>query len=293
MKMNYISKIRANLGKYKTIHTMRRSDRIIDGSYNSVYKGRGMNFDDLREYVLGDSIKDVDWKASARSRKLLIREYIVEKRHSFLFVMDSNRRMLADSDKNEEKRNLLLLSAGTIGYLVASNGDYVADICTSDGKVDYFPFKTGMGPLEVILNRYHNAVSLKNYDSLNKSLEFIVKNIHRRMIIVIATDATGLSEIDDSLLRQLTGVHDVLAICATDADLGGRRVLDFDSDVYLPPFFTKDKKLVKLERERKDKILAKCEEKLIKHGIASVNIGSEHEICGSVIKLLEKHKRGR
>ena len=76
MKMTYISRIQGNMKGYKTIYTTKATSRIIDGSYNSIYKGRSMNFDELREYVVGDDIKDMDWKASARSQKLLVRRRV-------------------------------------------------------------------------------------------------------------------------------------------------------------------------------------------------------------------------
>ena len=63
-----------------------------------------MNFDELREYVQGDDIKDIDWKASARSQKLLVRQYIAERKHNVLLVFDTNMNMLGDSDGFEEKR---------------------------------------------------------------------------------------------------------------------------------------------------------------------------------------------
>ena len=82
---------------YKTIYTTKATSRIIDGSYNSIYKGRSMNFDELREYVVGDDIKDMDWKASARSQKLLVRQYIAEKKHNIMLVMDAGKILLDDT----------------------------------------------------------------------------------------------------------------------------------------------------------------------------------------------------
>ncbi len=51
-----------------------------------------MNFEDLREYVVGDNIKDIDWKASARSRNLLVRRYIAEKKHNVMLVFDTGKK---------------------------------------------------------------------------------------------------------------------------------------------------------------------------------------------------------
>lgn len=79
MRMNYIAKIQSNLKGNRVIQTKKATSRLLDGSYYSIYKGRSMNFDELREYVAGDEVKDIDWKASSRSQKLLVRQYIAEK----------------------------------------------------------------------------------------------------------------------------------------------------------------------------------------------------------------------
>ena len=88
MNLDYVSKIKFGLKRYKTIATDKATSRVLDGSYNSIYKGRSMNFDELREYVPGDDIKDIDWKATSRSQKVLIRQYIAEKRHNIMLVME-------------------------------------------------------------------------------------------------------------------------------------------------------------------------------------------------------------
>ena len=126
MKLNYVTKIEGNLKNYKRIHTKKMTTRILDGSYKSIYKGRSMNFEDIRDYVSGDDVKDIDWKASARSQKLLVRQYTAEKKHNIMLVLDTNRRMLADTDKLFEKREIGLMGAGTLAYLVNQNGDYIS-----------------------------------------------------------------------------------------------------------------------------------------------------------------------
>ena len=101
MKMKYITKIKANL----SIYTKKKTSNILEGSYNSIYKGKSMNFEDLREYVIGDNIKDIDWKASARSNKILIKQYIAEKKHNILFILDTGKKMIADTIELESKRH--------------------------------------------------------------------------------------------------------------------------------------------------------------------------------------------
>ena len=126
MNLDYVSKIKFGLKRYKTIATDKATSRVLDGSYNSIYKGRSMNFDELREYVPGDDIKDIDWKATSRSQKVLIRQYIAEKKHNIMLVMDANRRMLAETKTGENKGEVALMAGGTLGYMVTDNGDYVS-----------------------------------------------------------------------------------------------------------------------------------------------------------------------
>ena len=86
MISDYITKVKANISIYAT----QKTSSVLDGTYTSVYMGRSMNFEDLREYVPGDSIRDIDWKASSRSRNLLVKRYVAEKKHNILLLMGLN-----------------------------------------------------------------------------------------------------------------------------------------------------------------------------------------------------------
>ena len=290
MKLEYISRIKDGLRRYKTIATSKTTSRVLDGSYNSIYKGRSMNFDELREYVPGDDVKDIDWKATSRSQKVLIRQYIAEKKHNIMLVMDTNRRMLADSSAGEEKREVALIGGGSLAYMVASNGDYVSAIYSDGEKLCRFPFKMGFLNLEMILSGYNKAVTMKNNSNIDQSLEYIIRNIRRRMIIVIVTDMEGISKVSESLLRQLILVHDVLLINVSDADVFGKNVYGIEQRDYLPAYITRSRKLRKLQQEEKRKVLAECDSKLKKNNIAMTTIKSSRHVERGIIELLEKHK---
>ncbi|MBQ4191416.1 MAG: DUF58 domain-containing protein [Clostridiales bacterium] len=290
MRLEYISRIKDGLKRYKTISTKKTTSRVLDGSYNSIYKGRSMNFDELREYVPGDDVKDIDWKATSRSQKVLIRQYIAEKKHNIMLVMDTNRRMLADTSEGEEKREVALIGGGSLAYMVTSNGDYVSAIYSDGEKMCRFPFRMGFLNLETILSGYNKAVSLKNNSNIDQSLEYIIRNIRRRMIVVIVTDMEGISKVSESLLRQLILVHDVLLINVSDADVFGKNVYGIEQSDYLPAYITRSKKLRKLQQEEKRRVLAECDNKLKRNGIAMTTIRSSSHVERGIIELLEKHK---
>ena len=290
MRLEYISRIKDGLKRYKTISTKKTTSRVLDGSYNSIYKGRSMNFDELREYVPGDDVKDIDWKATSRSQKVLIRQYIAEKKHNIMLVMDTNRRMLADTSEGEEKREVALIGGGSLAYMVTSNGDYVSAIYSDGEKMCRYPFRMGFLNLETILSGYNKAVNIKNNSNIDQSLEYIIRNIRRRMIVVIVTDMEGISKVSESLLRQLILVHDVLLINVSDADVFGKNVYGIEQSDYLPAYITRSKKLRKLQQDEKRRVLAECDNKLKRNGIAMTTIRSSNHVERGIIELLEKHK---
>ena len=84
MKLKYIDKIKANI----SINASKKSTNLLDGLYRSIFKGRSLDFDDLRDYVVGDNSKDIDWKSSIRNGSLLVRRYEALKRHNVVFIID-------------------------------------------------------------------------------------------------------------------------------------------------------------------------------------------------------------
>ncbi|MBP3470197.1 MAG: DUF58 domain-containing protein [Lachnospiraceae bacterium] len=290
MRMNYISKIQASMRRYKMIHTHHATSRILDGSYNSIYKGRSMNFDELREYVPGDEVKDIDWKASSRSQRILVRQYIAEKKHNIMLVMDTNRRMLADTAENEEKREVAIMSAGVLAYLVNSNGDYVSAIYPTEKSLQYFPFKTGLPYIENILNQYHKEVTIKNRSSLDAALDYVLKNIHRKMIMIIVSDLQGIYDISETTLKRLLLTQDILVMNISDAKITGKKVYSIEEGSYMPPFLSENKKLARIESRKQKELKDACEQKLKKYGIAMTTIDHVDEIDTRVIALLEHHR---
>lgn len=290
MRMNYVSKIQSNMKRHSMIHTKKTTSQVLDGSYNSVFKGRSNNFGDLREYIEGDDIKDIDWKASARNRKMLVRQYIAEKRHNIMLVMDTNKRMLAQTTTGEEKREVALMSAGTLACLVNQNGDYVSSTFTSKNLVNHFPFKNGLANIESILGHYHKVVTMDNKSGIWISLDYILHHFKRRMIILIVTDAEGIVSIPDIMLKRLLVLHDILVVRVDDVEFSGNQVYDVELEDYLPDFFMKDKKLIRMEKTRELENDNLCVAKLKHFGIASVTVDSADHLETKIVELLNKHK---
>ena len=285
MIKDYVTKIKANI----SIYSNKKTSNLLDGSYKSIYKGRSMNFEDLREYIIGDNVKDIDWKASARSNHILVRQFVAEKKHNIMIVLDTGKKMLADTKKNEEKKEVALMSAGTIAYLANKNGDYVGSVYNSNNIV-YHQLKMGLYNIEKILNEYNADVEKADKSNLEKSLDYIVKHIKKRLIIFVITDIDGIENVSKNTLEQLTYMNDVMFINVNDADITGSKGFNIDSNKYIPELIFKDKKLQEYELKMKKQMYENAERKLKKYGISMVSIESNSEVPLKIINLLERHR---
>lgn len=284
--MNHITKIQARV----SVLAKKKTSNIFDGSYKSIYSGNGFDFENLREYIPGDNIRDIDWKASARSKNLLIKQYIAEKKHNVLLIFDTGKSFLADTGANECKKDVALNAGGTLAYLAAQNGDNISAVYNRNGMIQYFPLRTGLNNLERILTAYDRE-DFTGYDSdLNKSLEYVMKYISKRMIIFIISDAGGIYKTDDNALKKLCHKHDVLFVSIQDATLTGTDSYDIQKSAYVSDYISHNKELIKLEQQVREQLAKENEKKLIRHAIVSTQIDSEHKIMDKTMELLERHK---
>ena len=285
MKLNYINKIKANI----SIYSSKKTTNILDGTYKSVYKGKSLNFENLREYVINDDVKDIDWKSSARSGTLLVKQFVAEKKHNIMLIMDTGIKMDGDTDLHESKKDIALFAAGTIGYLAIKNNDYVGMIYSKPNKIEFKPFKYNLYNLEEYLCDYEKYAKEKNID-INELLEYTYKNISKKMIIFIITDISGIDKIKANVLKKLNQRHDILVININDNFMLGDDIYDVNQKEYIPEFLLNDKKLNDLEHQIKDELLKKNLNKLKKNNVSFKSLSSKEEISYKIIELLEEHR---
>ena len=284
--MNHIIKIQAKV----SVYAKKKTSNIFDGSYKSIYTGNGLDFENLREYIPGDNIRDIDWKASSRSGNLLVKRYIAEKKHNVMLVFDTGKGMCADTKALQTKKEVVLNVGGTLGYLASKNGDQVGALYNRNGFIQYYPLKSGLDQLERILTGYEKEHFEDYQGNLEKSLDYLIKHIRRKMIICVISDAMGIKCINENTLKKLACQHDVLFVSISDADITSGQSYQIDKGTYIPEFICKNKRLQKLEQETKQRIYEENEKKLLKHRIVLTQIDHEEEIPNKVIELLERYK---
>lgn len=290
------------LRKVKTTMSIvahRRTLELLDGEYASVHHGRSHDFDDLREYQPGDEVKDIDWKATARSHVPLVKRYIASRQHTVVLIVDSGRNLAAAAESGEPKSEVAILVAGVIGSLATRHGDCVALLMGDSERLDEMPGGGSESHLERMLRRIDEAISLDGPRSdLAGVLDRAVRRLRRRsIVVVIADDLAYTSRLDRSLGRLHTR-HEVLWVSIGDADLmargrDDRELVGVETGVGLPAFLRRDRGLRRAfddaSRERRERL----ELGLRSLGIASVRIADSAGAIPGLFRLLERHRRAR
>ncbi len=284
--MKYITKIRAGI----SIYASKKTDNLFEGSYKSIYQGNGLDFENLREYIAGDNTRDIDWKASSRSGKLLVKRYIAEKKHNIMLVFDTDKRMSAHTKSIQIKKEVALYTAGTIGYLSGKNGDQVGAIFSKNGLIQYYQLRTGMHNIERILTEYDKQELEQNGSALEKCLDYILKNSKRKMILFVISDMAGMNRLGEDVWKKLTCQHDVFFVSIGDADLSADRCFDVEKSRYIPFYLTHNKKLQEIEQNTKRRVWEENEKKLLKHGIVCTQIDGEEEIVDKITEMLGRYR---
>ena len=202
-----------------------RTNRLVDdsmaGRYASVFKGRGMDFDRVRNYVPGDDVRTIDWNVTARTGEPHIKLFTEERELTILLMIDVS----ASSDfgsVEDSKRELATEAAGVLAASAIRNRDKVGLILFSDHVELYIP--PGKGRMH-IMRLIREALFFKPSRSgtdVTRALDFANQVVHRKSVVFLVSDFNLGAPFDERMaaLRnklQVTGRrHDVIAVSVTD-----------------------------------------------------------------------------
>lgn len=281
------------------IRANRRVMGLLDGQYASLSRGRSMDFDDLRAYVAGDEVKDIDWKATARHGTPLVRNYSADRQHELLIVADTGRNLAAIAQSGEPKRELAVLVAGVLGYLSLRHGDRVSVIHGNAEGQRRLRAATTEARLEGLLRAIDQAPTLRGPASdLLGLLRHVLTTVRRRCIVVVIADDVAMTEELESVTRLLQARHELLWCTIGDADLvrgvaGGKAMYDVADDSLIPDFVRNNRALLAdfdfAAAERAERI-GRALEVL---GISHTRLTSEATVVTSLLAMLQRRSHAR
>ncbi len=149
-------------------------------------RGEGLEFHQLREYRMGDSLRQIDWKASIRLQKMISREYQQERDQKIIFMLDCGRRMTATDGEYshfDEALNSLLL----LGYVALRQGDAVGLQCFG-GDDRYLPPRKGLNTINKLLNFSYDLTVTPQAPDYMSAVKNLLKREKRRSLIIWLTN---------------------------------------------------------------------------------------------------------
>ncbi|WP_339698921.1 DUF58 domain-containing protein [Algoriphagus aquimarinus] len=202
----------SKLRKYEVM-IRKVANNHLQGEYQSLFKGSGLEFDDLRPYQYGDDIRTIEWKVSAKGHGTFVKTFREDKEQSVFFLLDISGSQDIGQPGNK-KIDQGKIIAGVLTLAAVFEGSQVGLISYSDQKEKLIlpskGSKQGVKMIRGIFN--HENISLKT--DLNSMFMFALNLIKKRAVIVIISDF--IDEGYERPFRALAERHDVVAIQLTD-----------------------------------------------------------------------------
>lgn len=280
--------------RHLDIITRKVVDDVIGGAYHSVFKGRGIEFDEVREYTFEDDIRDIDWNVSARLNAPFVKKYIEERELTVLLMMDISGSM-AFGAAGKRVCDRALEAAALLGLSAISNHDRVG-LSLFSSRVDKFITPRG--------GRHHNlrlirelVSAVENTPAGRTDIAAALRNacgiLVKRSVIFIISDLLDNSGDLETALKIANRRHDVIVLHTYDPDCGN-----------LPPAITtlydsENGRVRRLFRRKKsfnedfqrcmaDK-LAMCS----RSGVEVIPLPSNADTAGALVDFFRRRKRRR
>ena len=274
------------------IKTNKLVEGLVAGNYHSVFKGRGIEFSEVREYVPGDDVRTIDWKVTARFNSPFVKEFIEERDLDIYIVFDCSASNEFGFEKSKKEVGIEI--AASIMFSAIRNNDNVG-LCLFTDYVERFirPRKGKKFVLRLLRELIYYQSKNKKTD-LNNSLIYLSKILKKRSILFIISDF--LSANFEKPLKFLKNKHDVILIKLSDIrekeipDLGyilledgesGEQILINSSDVNFREIYNK-----KVEEENK-----KLFNKMKKLGIDVIQVDTIEPFYIPLMKFFNMRRR--
>ena len=193
-----------------------RSRRLVEdlfaGGTESVFKGRGVEFEEVRPYVPGDEVRDIDWNVTARLGAPYVKRFVEERELTIMLVVDVSRSMLFGT-RGQEKRELAAELCALLGFAAVRQNDRVGMALVSD-QVEHF-VAPGRGRVHLlrILRDVLDHESARG-TKLGAAARFLTRTLKRRSLVFWLSDFED--QLDASDWRVMAGRHELTALALRD-----------------------------------------------------------------------------
>ena len=194
------------------------SQNIFAGEYHSAFKGRGMAFSEVREYQVGDDVRDIDWNVTARLNRPYVKVFEEERELTVMLLIDVSG-SLDFGTSRQMKRDMVAEIAATLAFSAIQNNDKIGVIFFSDRIEKYIPPKKGRRHILYIIREMLGFNPQSHKTNIGVAVEFLTRVMHRRCTAFLLSDfyQRGLdSQVFQHRLEIANHEHDLVAIQVYD-----------------------------------------------------------------------------
>jgi uncharacterized protein (DUF58 family) len=203
------------------IRTRRMVNDSLSGSYHSVFKGRGMDFDEVREYSPGDEVRTIDWNVTARAGRPFVKKFTEERELTIFLLVDISASGNFGSG-TMSKRDLAAELASVLAFSAIRNSDKVGLLLYTDQVEKYLPPKKGRRHVLRVVRDilYHTPAAIGT--NTVKALDIANRLLHRRAVVFLISDfetpkdPVGARVELRRAMRRTNRRHDLIAVHVED-----------------------------------------------------------------------------
>lgn len=195
------------------IRTGKLVNDVFAGKYESVFKGRGMEFHEVREYVPGDDIRSIDWNVTARTGRPYVKKFVEERELTVLLMADISGSGYFGT-KNKMKKEIMAEIGALLAFSAIKNNDKVGLLLFTDRVEKFIAPKKGRPHVLRVIREllYYEPKNKKT--NINAALEYLAKVLKKRCVVFMISDFMDSGY--ERLLRILNKRHDIVGISISD-----------------------------------------------------------------------------
>jgi uncharacterized protein (DUF58 family) len=277
------------------IRTSHLVNEALAGQYHSAFKGRGMEFEEVRPYQIGDDVRTIDWNVSARSGEPFVKVFREERELTVLLVVDVSRSQEFGSHE-QFKRELVAELGATLAFSAIKNNDRVGLVCFTDRVEKFVPPRKGTAHVLRVIRELLAFQPTGRGTNIAAALDHVNRILRKRAVVFLISDLQDAGY--DRALRLARRRHDLIVININDRreqtlpnvglidlidnESGRRMVIDTASRRFRETYG----RLMHEENERRDRRLRQLR-------IDSVNIETGSSFVEPLARLFHKRELRR
>ena len=271
----------------------KRVNELLGGEYRSAFKGRGMEFDEVRAYQPGDEVRTIDWNVTARTGMPYVKQFVEEREQTLFFLVDlsaSGRLASAGRSKNETAAELCALLA----FSAVLNNDRVGLIAFTDRVERFIPPGKGQ---EHVLRIVRDLLAFEpegRGTSIARALDYLGRMVKKQCIVFLVSDFQDRGY--EKTLRLAALHYDLIAVTVTDPveealpRAGLVRLADAESgeracvDCASPAVRERYRAAARERQEALERLLARC-------GVDRIDVRTDRDYLPDIIRFFQARER--